>query len=110
MKTFTDHIEYVKKQPHHVRRSIAFGVSGAFTVFVGIVWISGSLVSGAFRIQGSSFADARNTEVQVAAPSNTNLAGVAAAFSPAQPPSIQIVDISSSSEKTQASEPTVIPF
>jgi len=110
MKTLTDHIEYVKGQPHHVRRSVAFGVSGVFTAFVGLVWISGSLVSGAFRIQGSSFADAHNAEVQVAAPSNANLAGVAAAFSPAPPPSIQIVDTSSTSVKTQALEPTIIPF
>ena len=110
MKTLTDHIEYIKGKPHHVRRSVAFGVSGAFTAFVGLVWISGNLISGAFYVQGSSFAESNTTGVQVAAPSNANVAGAAAAFSAAQAPSIQIVDTSSSSIKTQAPEPTVIPF
>ena len=111
MKSLNDYIEYVKGQPHHVRRSVAFGSAGGIAGLVGIVWLSGSLLTGSFHIQGTSFADAGNAGAQVAAPSDSGVAGAAASFASAeQKARIEIVDTSSSTAAAQTPEPTIIPF
>jgi len=111
MKKLTDHIEYVKGQPHHVRRSVAFGTAGGFAAFVGLIWISGSLATGAFHIQGATFADANTpTAVEAVAPSDSGVAGVAAALAAPKAAHIEIIDTSSTTAPSEKPEPTVIPF
>jgi len=114
MKNVFEHIEHVKGKPHHIRKRFAFAAAGGATALIAFVWMTGSLASGAFAIQGSSFADnSRQPAVVTAdtARTNANLAGAAAALPPSSvntPARIEIVDTATSS-KRQA-EQTIIPF
>src|SRR5450756_2501965 len=103
MKTIPEHIEYVKGKPHHVRRRIAFGIAGVGAGIIAFVWLSSSIATGAFAVQGSSFADATgqgNVEVTGGTnnshPAVSGIAGAAAALPAVNAPShIEIIDAAS---------------
>ncbi len=117
MKTIFDHIERVKGKPHHVRKRVAFASAAAITALVAAVWFVGSVSSGAFSIQGSSFASSVGQGGVVSSSGGTEgnqgLAGVSAASaisqSPNTPAYIEIVDAPSATIRKQA-EQTTIPF
>lgn len=116
MKKLFGHIEHIKDKPHHIRKQVAYGTAGAGTALISLVWLIGSLSSGAFAIQGSSFADSiKQNAVVVANPESNgeNLAGAAAAFSEgtaAVPPRIEIVTTEVATSSAIQQEQTTIPF
>jgi len=117
MKKLFDHIEHLKGKPHHIRKQVSYGVAGTGTALIALVWFVSSISTGAFAIQGSSFADSvRQGAVLVANPDNANgddnLAGAAAAFSegPAVAPRIEIVAAPVATSSTVQREQTTIPF
>jgi hypothetical protein len=116
MKTIFEHIEYAKSQPHHIRKRIAFAAAAAFTAVVAVVWFFGTLSSGAFALQGSSFADSTGAESAVATSTNPDSSeGMAAAAAAIPddtnaPAHIEIVDTATSSSATSTAEQTTIPF
>ncbi|MDE1919682.1 MAG: hypothetical protein KGH56_03215 [Patescibacteria group bacterium] len=113
-KIVLDHIERVKGKPHHIRKQIAFGAAGGIAAFIALVWFAGSLMTGAFAIQGSSFADATGANTPVVSASenpNQNLAGAAAAIEDAQAPAhIEIIDTTPPAPKAKPVQETTLPF
>lgn len=113
MKNIFDHIEHVQGKPHHVRRRVAFLAAGGATGLIALVWLAGSLSSGAFAITGSSFAESTGQAPAGAVTASPNLAGAAAALPSAAagtPARIEIVDAASSTSGQKKAEQTVIPF
>ena len=114
MKTVLEHIEHVKKKPHHIRKKIAFTAAAGGTVVIALVWFVGNASTGAFAIRETSFADiARQGGVEAVNGQDTpkGLAGVAAALSGANAPArIEIVDTASSTRPPKRAEQTTIPF
>lgn len=118
MKTIPQHIEHIKGKPHHVRKRIAFGVATCGAALIALVWLAGSLGTGAFAIRGATFAESTGAEstVTVAAengsrPAISGIAGVAAALQDAGAPAhIEIIDTASSTRTTKQAERTTIPF
>lgn len=119
MKSLAHHINHIKSKPHHVRRRIAFGVAGALAVFIGVVWIAGSLSLGTFAVNGSSFAQSTGAEVPVPQAGQSSqqaaLAGAAAALQQTETAShIEIVNPQSPTATTASSSDTagqtIIPF
>ena len=114
MKTIFDHIAYAKGRPHHIRKRIAFAAATTITALVALVWFVGTLSSGAFALQGSTFAESAGQESVTATGGNANtegVAGAAAALPDAQVPAhIEIIDSSSSTNAGKHAEQTVIPF
>jgi hypothetical protein len=113
MKTVFEHIEHVKKQPHHVRQGVAFAAAASCTALVALVWLTGSLWSGTFAIRSSSFAESTGQSPTVAPydSGKSGLAGAAAALSDASAPAhIEIVDAASSTSKQKKAEQTILPF
>lgn len=114
MKTIFDHIERVKKQPHHVRKRVAFGAAYAATGLIAVVWLGTSLSSGAFALHDSNFAAAEagaGNERVAGNAAPQQLAGAAAALrgvAANAPAHIEIVDATSTSSAPR--EQTVIPF
>ena len=116
MKTIFEHIEYAKGKPHHVRKRIAFSVAAGVSGLIALVWLIGGLSSGAFAIQGSTFAESTERSSVTTAGSETDstaggIAGAAAAL-PAKnaPARIEIIDSATSSSAKGAAEQTTIPF
>ena len=115
MKTVSEHIMHVKSQPHHVRKRIAFATATFGAALVALVWLASSIGTGAFAVQGSSFADitGRPAADVVGRPAAdvAGLAGAGAAFSdPNAPARIEIVDTASSTKTAKKAEQTTIPF
>ena len=114
MKTVFEHIEHVKKQPHHVRRGVAFSAAALCTALVALVWLTGSLWSGTFALRSSSFAESAGQSSAPAPAYNSGesgLAGAAVALPSADAPAhIEIVDAASSTSGQKKAEPTIIPF
>lgn len=116
MKTFFEHIAYVKGKPHHIRRQIAFSVAAAGSVFVALIWFVGSAATGAFAIQGSDFAMSTgqgNAVVTTNDSGNQNIAGAGAAAVLQETGAgahIEIVDTSASTSPAKKSEQTTLPF
>jgi len=114
MKTIFDHIENARSKPHHVRKRIAFGVSAGATALIALVWLIGSISTGAFAIKGSNFADSTGqSQIVTTSAGNTqnNIAGAAAALPSANTPAhIEIIDSASSTSAKHAAEQTTIPF
>ena len=116
MKTIFDHIEYVKGQPHHIRKKVVFATAGGMTAVIALVWFVGTLSSGVFAIQGSNFADSTGAESATATgdttSNNAGLAGAGAAVEsdPNAPAHIEIIDSSPVANSTKKAQPTVIPF
>ncbi len=117
MKTIFDHLERVKGQPHRVRKQIAFSAAAIGTAVIALIWLVGSLGTGAFALKATSFADSTGGEGTLTVSSGDNssqgLAGAAAApalGSASAPARIQIVDTASSTSAGKKAEPTTIPF
>lgn len=117
MKTIFEHIDTIQGQPHHIRKGIAFTAAVVGAGLIGLVWLVTSLGTGAFAVQGSSFADATgrpSADVAGAGASDshaTGLAGAAAAISdPNAPAHIEIIDTSVSAKPVKKAEQTTIPF
>lgn len=115
MKSLFHHVETVRAKPHHVRRRIAFGVSGGITSLIAVVWFTGSFASGAFTIPQSAYGNTPTTDavtvVQHAGADISGIAGAAAALPAARsnaPAHIEIV--SAPAATSTAKEQTVIPF
>ena len=116
MKNIFEHIENAKGKPHHVRKKIVFGVAGAGTTIVALVWFVGTLSSGAFALQGGTFAESAGQFPAITVDGNSganpqNLAGAAAALQDANSPAhIEIVDTSPATSSGKKVEQTILPF
>ena len=115
MKTIFEHVEYLNEKPHHIRKRVAFAATVAGTALIGLIWVAGSVTTGAFAIQGSTFADSGRPAADVAgseaSPSSSGLAGVASAISnPDAPAHIEIVDTSPATSSGKKAEQTILPF
>lgn len=109
MKNVFEHIAYVKEKPHHIRRQIAFASAAAGAGVIALVWFVASISTGAFAINGSSFADIATGE-PVTVVEGTGLAGAAAAVSDYDGPArIEIVDTAPSTPAKKP-EQTTLPF
>ena len=114
MKTIFEHIEHMKGKPHHVRKRVAFVTAACGTAVIALVWLVGSLGTGAFAIRGATFAESTGAEPAAATAAGNNsqgLAGVAAAVESTDVPAhIEIIDASSPAFKAKQTEQTTIPF
>ena len=117
MKSVFEHIDYVKGKPHHVRRRVAVGAAAFGSALIAIVWIAVSSMTGAFAIQGSSFAISTGENGAVATTSASDnsqgLAGAAAALpdtSASAPAHIEIVDTTPAPVPAKKSDQTILPF
>lgn len=116
MKNVFEHIEHVRAKPHHVRRKVAFSAAAGIAGFIGLIWLSASLGTGAFAIAGSSFSDQTKQSAVVtvgANDPNNSLAGAAAALPYTQaavPAHIEIIDTSTSTTVGKRAEQTTLPF
>lgn len=115
MRTIFDHIENVKGKPHHVRKRVAMSGAMIGTAVIAFVWLGTSLSTGAFAIQGSTFADsvAQGSPVVVDSDTrNQNIAGAAAALKAdaSGPARVEIVTVATSTGVVKKSERTTIPF
>lgn len=114
MKTLSDHIEYIKGKPHHIRKRVAFATAAFGSGLVALVWFVGSYATGSFAIHGDSFAvgtDQQNAVVTTSDTASQNLAGVAAALEDAKSPAhIEIVDTMAGVASNHQSEQTTLPF
>ncbi len=117
MKTIFEHIEYAKSKPHHIRKRIALTATATITAVIALVWFFGTLSSGAFAIQGSTFAESTGAEPTIATgtESDSNSEGIAGAAAALPndanaPAHIEIIDTATSSAATSTAEQTVIPF
>lgn len=108
MRTVFEHIEYVKEKPHHIRRQIAFASAAAGAGVIALVWFVASISTGAFAINGGSFADIATGE-PVTVVDAGGLAGAAAAMNENVPAHIQIVDATPSTPAKKP-EQTTLPF
>jgi len=116
MKNILDHIEYVKGKPHHVRHRVAVGTATLGSAVIAFVWLTVSFMTGAFAIEGSSFAvsTGQNDSVTTVAANPTDgLAGAAAALpeiSASAPARIEIVDTTPAKAPQKQSDKTILPF
>lgn len=121
MRTIFEHIEHVKGKPHHIRKRVAFGTAAVLTAVIALVWLAGSLATGAFALKPTSFAQSTGQESSTVTGSengNQNIAGVLAGQAAAAlqndsasvPAHIEIVDTTPSKAQAKKAEPTVIPF
>ena len=118
MKTIFEHIEYIQGKPHHIRKKVAYATAGGVAALVALVWFFGTLSSGAFAIQGSTFAQstggdpATTTDTGIVdGGTDSGIAGVAASLPQSQTQAhIEIIDSSTSTSSEKPVEPTVIPF
>lgn len=111
-KIVLDHIERVKGQPHHIRKQVAFGAAGGIAALIAVVWLTGSLASGTFAVQGSSFTESTKQESAIVSGATIpNLAGAAAAIGDAPVPAhIEIIDTTPAAPKVKKVEQTTLPF
>lgn len=114
MKNVFEHIEYVKGKPHHFRRRIAAVAATVGSALIAVAWLTTSYMTGAFAIQGSSFAMSTAQEDAVATTSASDtqgFAGAAAAFGDTRSPArIEIVDAAPAQAPAKKIEPTILPF
>jgi hypothetical protein len=112
MKPISHHINKVKAQPHHIRKQVAFATAFIVAAVIGAIWAGASLITGAFAIQGSTFAESTGAEPTVATvPGNSSLAASPAeAGQQSQAPGIEIVNGNQTPAAAPAATPTVIPF
>src|SRR5487761_2651737 len=114
MKNIFEHIEHLKGKPHHIRKRVAFGAAAGVTALIALVWLGGSVSSGAFAIQGSNFAESTGQQPAVttdtSAGGTSGLAGAGAALPDASanvPAHIEIVDVATATPAKPA-EQTII--
>ncbi len=118
MKNIFEHIEKIREKPHHIRKQIVFSSAVVGAVAIALIWIIGSVSTGAFAIRESSFADigAQGAELQNTTGNSgsgtAGIAGAAAAISdPSAPAHIEIIDTSPpSASSSKQAEQTIIPF
>lgn len=115
MKKIAEHIAHVKSKPHHIRKQVAFGAAAALTALIAFIWLTSSLMTGAFALKATSFAESTgNARAVVVSGGDTSeqVAGVGAAVSnkAEKPASVEIVDTTPSSRSNSQVEQTVIPF
>lgn len=113
MKSVSDHITYVKGQPHHVRKQVTFTLAGVGAGLVALLWLLITVSTGGFHIENANFADSTAGTVQTVThtPASDFLAGAAdAAPETVSPPQIQIVDTKTSVSGGKPVEQVVIPF
>jgi hypothetical protein len=116
MDKISSYVEHIKGQPHHIRKQIAFGTAGVFTVATALVWIIGTISSGVLALKTPSFADyteESGTAIVSGGSGSQGLAGAAAApalGSKNAPSYIEIVDVASSTRSAKKPEQTTIPF
>ena len=117
MKTMFEHIEQVKGKPHHIRHQIAFGIAGACTAVIALVWLAGSVGTGVFALKDTSFAQSTGKDAPSIVSGNAaheQFAGVGAASTVFQktsvPAHIEIIDSVSSAASLKKVEQTIIPF
>lgn len=119
MKNVIEHIEYVKGKPHHIRRRVAVSAAAFTSALIAIIWFAVNSMTGAFAIQGSTFAMSTGGDGSVATTSaradTSALAGAAAALpdtsaSASAPAHIEIVDTTLAPAPTKKTDPTIIPF
>jgi len=114
MKTIFEHIENIKGKPHHIRKRVAFAAAAAGTIVITLVWFVGSISTGGFAIQGSTFADSmgQGAELQnTTGNSGSGVAGAVAALPDASAPAhIEIIDTASSTRSGKQAEWTILPF
>ena len=114
MKTISQHVEYAKGQPHHIRKRIAFIVAAVGTALIALAWLAVSVSTGAFAIQGSTFADVggagnASTSDNVGS-GTTGVAGAASAIQQNAPAHIEIIDSTPAMSSGKKAEQTTIPF
>ncbi len=114
MKTVFEHIEYVKGQPHHIRKRVAFSAAAGVTALIALTWLGGSFATGAFAIRSGNPSAEQPTAAAASNDTNNSLAGAAAALPPSSgnvPAHIEIVDTTAAAAPSQKqAEQTVIPF
>lgn len=121
MKTIFEHIDSIKAKPHHIRKQVAFASAAVGAGLIALVWLVGSVTTGAFSIKGSSFAANAEQGSTVTAggdtsgnhPADSGIAGVgAAAVLPdaSVPAHIEIIDTNSAAAGGKQAEQTTIPF
>lgn len=112
MKTIFDHIDHIRKQPHHIRRGVAFSSAAVGTGIIALVWFVSSWTTGAFALRDSSF-DAPTPVITTDTNAGTSgLAGAAAALPDENivPAHIEIIDAPSASSAKKQAEQTILPF
>lgn len=112
MKSLFDHIDTIKQKPHHIRKHIAMSSATALTALIALVWLGGSLHSGAFALKNSNVGASTGIVTSGAESQAAPVAGAAAAFpkSDTTPAHIEIVNTGAATSSLPAREPTVIPF
>ncbi len=104
------HIDTARRQPHHVRKQIAYVVAGAGAGLIAFIWIGFSLAMNSFALSGPTSFGQGAPAVENA--SGAQLAAVGAALPSAaesSKPRIEIVDAAPAVSGIQ-SEKTYLPF
>jgi hypothetical protein len=111
MQKVIHHVERIKAKPHHIRKKVAFSIAAGVAGLVAFVWLSASLATGAFAIQGSNFAQSvgGGATVETVEQGTSQLAGAAAALDRSEP-RIQIVSVTPTTTPAAKNEETTIPF
>lgn len=107
------HIEIVHTKPEHVRRQIAFGIAVALTALIALMWLSLSLVTGAFAVENDySFGEALAIEPEVSQSEGVVGAAAAVLGISQEPAHIEIVNTSvhSTLDKQKTEQETILPF
>lgn len=81
MRTFGEHLERIRSQPHDVRRAFTLTTAGIIAGAIGLVWLGASLASGAFFVEGDGYAQAFGGASSNQPGNASGLAGAAAAQS-----------------------------
>ena len=112
MDALWNHINTLKAKPHDVRKQVALTYAAIGTGIVAVIWLTGSLATGAFAIHTTEeSAQPTLTTATPTAGASLNLAGAAAALpsDTSGPAKIQIIDTTTHSPVRQPQE-TTIPF
>ncbi len=116
MQALFKKLDSVKAKPHHVRKSIAYGMAGGIALFIGLLWLGVSLATNAYALKDGNFAAAAGIAPAesggTTAPQSTQLAGAAAALysGSSQSAHIEIVNAPNPAATSSAATSTVIPF
>ncbi len=114
MATLTHHLERARAQPHHVRKQMTFIIALGVTALIALLWIIYALTSGAFAIQGTSFAESAagaSDTASAASGRDSFLASPFGAGSASQEPAtLEVVGGSDAAATGPAASPKVIPF
>jgi hypothetical protein len=115
MKPLSHHLHTVRQQPPHVRKQVTFTLAAGATALIALVWLVASLSTGAWRIEGASFAtqSAQQPAATGAGAGSAALLGGAAAALTASSSASRLEVVGNAHETPPAppaAEPTVVPF